>query len=627
MDNMEYNNNKDIENSLNNTIKRIVGDLANLSFTYLLKETHLTYEEYNNVKKCKEIIIQTMIPVVISGLKSENKYNLDYVVNHIFLDKFSIFDNTEILKIKTRLESIHIDSLYSLFYHTSETILCFFELIDSDNNVITDTDKENLHTEKLLTFTNLFSILLEICFSNNQQLSNLNLNNLKELINSINNNLNNKIINNKNIINLVSLLSNVNYKCRIEILKYFNIELTEKIKQLTNLNLAKLKTKDKDTNKTIVDKNILKDIKETLNTFINTSAITLVIIKAIVHIVNLITEKIPMLSSMINKGSNMISNGINSIGSSINLSSGKTGKTKSQKQLKPSSKHNVSVDTEIKNYASRNKDRKNNKDANNPLGNNGANNNLNSGKGKNITPDGGGSITPPSGTNGRIGNSNPLIPVQNGGDNKTNGKRNTEIKDLEPKKDITDNSQTTTNDSGAVKDSVMDYTENNKMEKNKEFDDNQNDINKFNMYDDLSEFNIDNNREELDNSGNNLEKYSRSQSLSQDTTSNSSEDNPTPAQSLTDTDNTADINNTGDINNIDNKTDNNKNHNNNLSNNNSQNNTKSTSFQDKLKKENKSNESAIEKEKKKHEESENKSHTEVIKKKGDDSPDNSPRLR
>ena len=624
MDNMEYNNNKDIENSLNNTIKRIVGDLANLSFTYLLKETHLTYEEYNNVKKCKEIIIQTMIPVVISGLKSENKYNLDYVVNHIFLDKFSIFDNTEILKIKIRLENIHIDSLYSLFYHTSETILYFFELIDSDNNVITDTNKENLHTEKLLTFTNLFSILLDLYFSNHQQLSNLNINNLKELINNINNNLNNKIINNKDIINLVSLLSNVNYKCRIEILKYFNVDLTEKITQLTNLNFKDLKSKN---NNEKIDKSALVKIKETLNTFINTSAITLVIIKAIVYIVNLITEKIPMLSSVIGKGSNMITDTINSIGSSISLFSDRTGKTKISK-ANPTSEHSTTDNGETKDYASKGKGRKNNKDTNNQLGNNGniSNNpDLETDKGNIPNGDGSITITPPSGTNGGIGNSsNPLIPVQNDGDNKTNRKKDTKTISSESKENETDNPQITKNNNDGTKDTVADGAENDEMYNSK--------ISKFNNrkkrfsdFTNENKYSVNINNERNTENNNYLQNNIKQQE--ENKIPNPLENNPTPTQSTINTDNTTDINNTDNTKNT--KTDNNKNLANNLSNNSSQN--KPTSFQDKIKKKTNNTKSTIRKVIEEHEENENKSHTEIIKKKenekGDDSPDNSPGLR
>ena len=57
MNDMEYSNNKNIENSLNNTIKRIISDLANLSFECLLRESPLSYTDYTNIEKSKEFLI------------------------------------------------------------------------------------------------------------------------------------------------------------------------------------------------------------------------------------------------------------------------------------------------------------------------------------------------------------------------------------------------------------------------------------------------------------------------------------------------------------------------------------------------------------------------------------------
>ena len=589
--------------------------IINFSTNYLSENKSKVFDNLN-IAEYKQTLYNFIEPIIIFHKSRTENYTISQ-------DKIIFLSNYEFFKPACYdLKRKNISSIYDASLYILRKVLWFFDLVSSENDGIVNISKKQHVNKTITTFITLISILLELYFTNNKQVPDI-----KELIELIKNKLNIKDI--KDI--LPNINSNAEFKLLACIINRFELDKREiEIKQLGKLNFKELKTKDKDTNKTIVDKNILKDIKNTLATFIKTSAITLVIIKAIVHIVNLITEKIPMLSSMINKGSNMISNGINSIGSSINLSSGKTGKTKSQKQLKPSSKHNVSVDTEIKNYASRNKDRKNNKDANNPLGNNGANNNLNSGKGKNITPDGGGSITPPSGTNGRIGSyDNPLIPAQNVSDNKTNGKRNSEIKDLEPEKYITDNSKITTNNNDVVKDPAIDYTENNTIQKNKEIDDDEI-ISCFKLdnpifFDEekrkIEEFNLE--KEKLNNDSIKLENYiNKQQSNStknkpslQNTTHNSPENNQTSTQPSTDTDNT------------DNKT-NNKYLDNNLSNNNSQN--KSTSFQDKLKKETNNNQSIIKKVIEEHEENGNKSHTEIIEtkknEKGDDSPDNLPRM-
>ena len=57
MEDIEYSNNESIENSLNNTIKRIISDLANLSFECLLRESPLSYTDYTNIEKSKEFLI------------------------------------------------------------------------------------------------------------------------------------------------------------------------------------------------------------------------------------------------------------------------------------------------------------------------------------------------------------------------------------------------------------------------------------------------------------------------------------------------------------------------------------------------------------------------------------------
>ena len=513
-----------------------------------------------------------MIPVVISGLKSKNNYNLDYVINYLLLNKFNtinISDNTEVLKIKIRLENIDINSLYSLFYYTSETILYFFELTYSDSNVITNKEEQ-----KLITFITLFSILLELYFTNHQQLSNLNINTLKQLINNINSNLNNKIINNKDIINLVFLLSNTNYKCRTEILKYFNLDLTERIKQLNELNLKDLKSKN---NNEKIDKSVLAKIKSTLSTFISTSALTLVTIKALVNMIALIVEKIPMLSSMINKGSSMISNGINIINDigngSINTlfnSSSKTKQTKTNiSEINPGSKHTITNNNKgtIKGFNSKSKNKNNsikNRNTNNQLGNNN-NTSDNPNLGKNTIPNGGGSITiTPNGSKGKIGNTNnPLIQPgsNNNKQNSDNKFANTDIAEPKSKTGILNNPVNIDDDKKIKDNSTVDNLENGKIQRNGEVDDYDDAINDIDLDDNFSGFSINNKDNKKFSIEQNLTN-SQSQSPLQDIPQNSSKNNPTLNQTAIGRSNTD---------NIDSETNSNKNYDNNLSNNNSQN--------------------------------------------------------
>ena len=618
--------NKMIYNDLDGEIeyaRMMIDRIINFSINYISESGSKIFNNLNiNITEYKQTLYHFIEPIVIFHKDKTENYTISQD-KIIFLSSYKSFKpSCYELKNKNYLTNIYDVSIYVL-----NKVLWFFNLNSSENDNITNTTGKEYKT--INSFITLFSILLELYFTNHQQLSNLNINTLKQLLNNINSNLNNKIINNKDIINLVSLLSNANYKCRTEILKYFNLDLTERIKQLNELNLKDLKSKN---NNEKIDKSVLAKIKSTLTTFISTSALTLVTIKALVNMIALIVEKIPMLSSMINKGSSMISNGINIIndignGSINNLfnSSSKTKQTKTNtSEINPGSKHTITNDNKgtIKGFNSKSKNKNNsikNRNTNNPLGNNNnTSDNPNFGKNKDFTPNDGGSITiTPNGSNRGIGNTNnPSIPVKSDDGNKSNKKRNIKTEDLEPEKDITDNPQITTNDGDGTKDIATDNTENNeKIQENDSYEDGYDNIpNKFGT-DDFCGFNITSNDNKLDNNQQNL---TNSQSPLQDISQNSSENNLTSNQTAIGRSNTD---------NIDSETNSNKNYDNNLSNNNLQNNTNPTPFQDKLKKENKSNESIIKKVIKEHEENENKSHTEIIKKKGDDgSPDNSPTI-
>ena len=167
MDRMVYDDkNEEIEYA-RTTINRII----NFSTSCLLENKSEVFDNLN-ITEYKQTLYNLIEPIIIF-YKDKTK---DYTISQ---DKIIFLSSYELFKPACYdLKDKNISSIYDVSLYILNKVLWFFDLVSSENSDITDI-LEILHTKKLLTFTNLFSILLEIYFSNNQQLSNLNVNALK----------------------------------------------------------------------------------------------------------------------------------------------------------------------------------------------------------------------------------------------------------------------------------------------------------------------------------------------------------------------------------------------------------------------------------------------------------------
>lgn len=563
----------------------MINRIVNFSIDCILENKPQMFDNLN-VAEYKQTLYYFIEPIVIFYVSKTENYTISS-------DKIVFLSNNESFKPacyelnnKNYLSNIYDVSLYVL-----RKVLWFFNLVSSENNDIINVSEKEYINKTINSFITLISILLEIYFSNNGQMPDI-----KELLELIKNKLN--ILDIKDI--MPNINSNVEFKLLTCIINRFELDKREiETAQLTNLNLKNIPFKDKNTNKTIVDEKQLRIIKDTLATFIATLTTTITMIKAVVHIISLIVEKIPALSSLVNKNFGIINNIINGISSvGTNLFNNNTTK---QIETNPRSKYTAAGNGKetIKDFNSKSKDGNgNNSIGNGLLGNN----NSNSGKGIATNGDGSINTTP----NGRIGNpDNPLVPSQNNNKQNSNSKfNNDKITDLEPKPNVSNNFGIIDGNEKAKDIATIDNIENNVIQKNGEINNDDNIFNNIDLDDGFSGFSEKDNIDCLDCNQKDLKEKLQVQPLSQDTPSNLPENNPTSTQP---SDNTNDTSN-----NIENNT-------------NKTSEPCKTSFQDKIKKENSNTKSIIEEEKKKHGDSKNKSHAEIIetKKKGDDFPDNS----
>ena len=456
------------------SIKRII----NFSIDYIFENNFNVFDNLNIVEY-KQTLYFFIEPIIIFYKDKTGNYTISQ-------DKIIFLSNYEYFKtICYDLQNKNISNIYNVSLYVLRKVLWFFNLIFSENNDIIGISEKQCINKTINDFITLISILLEMHFTNGKQIPDI-----KELIESIKTKLN--ISNIKDI--LPNINSNTEFRLLACIINRFELDKREiEIDKLNKLNIRNLKSKDK--NKTIIDRDILKNIKETITTFITTSAITFAIIKAIVYIVSLIAEKIPMLSSIIDKGSTLINN------SAINFfNSSKTGNNKP-------SKTNYKTKRRTKDSNSSNRGRR--KSRNNINQTENKDNSSSSGKSKENNPNNDNSLMLHNRINGESRNNPPNYPApsKNYDNNNYNG-NGTNIKSRENNTptnnpDIVGNcNKIESNHNEDLRDTNIDFAENNNINDSKclkdDYYDMDNILNMFADGDEFSSFRNKNRKEDLD---------------------------------------------------------------------------------------------------------------------------------
>ena len=306
---MNENMNEEIEYA-RLSIKRIIS----FSINYVLENNSGIFDNLN-IMEFKQTLYFFIEPIVMFYKNKTNNYTIQQ-------DKIKFLSDYESFKplcyeLKN-IFSINFVSIYIL-----GKVLWFFGLISSGNANISKEE------QKLITFISLISIILEIYFYNNKQITNI-----KDLM---------EIIKNKiKITDIKELTVKKNDKIRFldSLINRFEIDKREmEIKQLKTLNIKQLINKGN-------RKALITKTKNTISKLLATSAITFAVIKAVVRIVSLVTNKTIMLpyknlNVVNNKAFNMKKSGIIKLecpDNKIMITSGINSKSNNLTKIKNSKK-------------------------------------------------------------------------------------------------------------------------------------------------------------------------------------------------------------------------------------------------------------------------------------------------